>query len=135
MPERKWPLCSAPCRGKCRERRSQAACLQTHQLSGSHELPAATQFRAWLQAEDAHSRICGSAESYFAHIRDSVAAGALPAAKSAMLGPLHQDLAFQLSLQLFGISDANFMRMFTGTADLAPVHMLQPPAPHTSCLP
>ena len=52
----------------------------------------------------------------------------MPAAKSAMLGPLHQTLAFQLSLQLFAISDAHFMRMFMGKglgSPLSTCHMQQ----------
>ena len=69
---------------------------------------------AHAQMEDSHAQICGTAERFFVHIRDSVSAAAVPAAKSALLGPLGQELACQLSLQLFGTSDAAFMRMFTG---------------------
>ena len=66
-----------------------------------------------VQIEDAHAQICGTAERLFEHIRDSLSAAAVPAAKSALLGPLDQELAFQLSVQLFGTSDASLMKLFT----------------------
>lgn len=67
--------------------------------------------KACARADAAHVQ----AERLFAKIRQTVAGQAVPATlKSAFLEPVSGRLPSELSVEMFGRTDADFMAMFTG---------------------
>ena len=70
-------------------------------------------------AKAGFSSICSSAEHQFNCMRKLVARQAAPVTlKSAFLEPLSSDMPTQLALDLFAMTDSEFMQMFTGGCDL-----------------
>jgi hypothetical protein len=62
-----------------------------------------------------YSDVLQYAERLFCCIRTAVAVQAAPTSlKSAFLDPIAEDLATQVSLELFARSDKDYMSMFTG---------------------
>lgn len=64
---------------------------------------------------DCPSRLPLKASSLFGRIRQTVACQAAPATlKSAFLEPIAGQLAAELSVEMFGRKDEDFMGLFTG---------------------